>query len=34
MAEAAGLLARYPVLRDAAKSGSLPTTFFHDRKSR
>lgn len=36
MAEAAGLLARYPVLRDAARKGSLRDTLpggsFHDRK--
>ena len=32
MAEAAGLLARYPTLRQRAKSGILPTTFFRDRK--
>jgi len=31
MAEAAGLLARYPHLRDAARRDNLPTTFFHDR---
>jgi acetyltransferase len=31
MAEAAGLLARYPALRDAARRGDLPTTFFRDR---
>jgi acyl-CoA synthetase (NDP forming) len=34
MAEAAGLLARYPVLRAAAKGGHLPTGVFHDRKGR
>jgi acetyltransferase len=38
MAEAAGLLARYPVLRDAARKGSLRDTLpggvFHDRKRR
>jgi len=32
MAEAAGLLARYPTLRQRAKSDVLPTTFFRDRK--
>jgi len=31
MAEAAGLLARYPALRDGARSGNLPTAFFRDR---
>jgi len=31
MAEAAGLLARYPALRDAARRGDLPTTIFRDR---
>jgi len=34
MAEAAGLLARYPQLRAAAKKGLLPTTFFHDRRAK
>ena len=33
MAEAAGLLARYPALRNAAKRDTLPTSFFHDRRS-
>ena len=33
MAEAVGLLARYPQLRSAAKKGLLPTTFFRDRTS-
>lgn len=33
MAEAAGLLARYPLLRDAAKRDTLPTSVFHDRHS-
>jgi acyl-CoA synthetase (NDP forming) len=32
MAEAAGLLARYPTLREKAKGDILPTTFFRDRK--
>jgi len=32
MAEAAGLLARYPALRDAARNDVLPTAFFRDRK--
>src|SRR6185436_1118347 len=32
MAEAAGLLARYPNLRNAAQCDSLPTTFFQDRR--
>ncbi len=32
MAEAAGLLARYPILREKAKGDILPTTFFRDRK--
>ena len=32
MAEAAGLLARYPLLREKACSGNLPTSFFRDRK--
>ena len=32
MAEAAGLLARYPILRNAAQRDTLPTAFFHDRK--
>jgi acetyltransferase len=34
MAEAAGLLARYPILRAAAKTEMLPTVFFKDRKDR
>jgi acyl-CoA synthetase (NDP forming) len=34
MAEAAGLLARYPALRDAARRGNLPTTNFRDRARR
>jgi acyl-CoA synthetase (NDP forming) len=33
MAEAAGLLARYPELRDRARNDVLPTAFFRDRKS-
>jgi acetyltransferase len=32
MAEAAGLLSRYPALRDAARSDKLPTTYFQDRR--
>jgi acyl-CoA synthetase (NDP forming) len=32
MAEAAGLLARYPALRDGARNDVLPTAFFRDRK--
>jgi acetyltransferase len=32
MAEAAGLLARYPALQAAARSDKLPTTFFRDRR--
>ena len=32
MAEAAGLLARYPMLRDAACRDNLPTADFHDRR--
>ncbi len=32
MAEAAGLLARYPFLRNAAKRDTLPATIFHDRR--
>jgi acetyltransferase len=32
MAEAAGLLARYPALRDGARNGVLPTAFFRDRR--
>jgi acetyltransferase len=32
MAEAAGLLARYPVLRESARNSVLPTAFFHDRR--
>jgi acetyltransferase len=32
MAEAAGLLARYPALRDGTRNGVLPTAFFRDRK--
>ncbi len=31
MAEAAGLLARYPALRDAARRSNLPSTIFRDR---
>jgi len=31
MAEAAGLLGRYPPLREAARGDILPTTFFRDR---
>ena len=31
MAEAAGLLARYPALREGARKGVLPTAFFCDR---
>ncbi len=31
MAEAAGLLGRYPILREAARGDILPTTFFRDR---
>jgi acyl-CoA synthetase (NDP forming) len=34
MAEAAGLLARYPALRESAHNGVLPTAFFHDRGRR
>jgi acyl-CoA synthetase (NDP forming) len=34
MAEAAGLLARYPALRDAARRDTLPSKVFHDRKHR
>ncbi|HTR86044.1 MAG TPA: CoA-binding protein [Reyranella sp.] len=33
MAEAAGLLARYPVLREALSGGDLPTANFHDRRT-
>ncbi|MBS0547781.1 MAG: CoA-binding protein [Proteobacteria bacterium] len=33
MAEAAGLLGRYPPLRVAAQRHTLPTAFFHDRHS-
>lgn len=33
MAEAAGLLARYPVLRNAALAGQLPTVTFRDRRA-
>ncbi len=33
MAEAAGLLARYPILRTAAKSERLPPVTFKDRKA-
>jgi len=33
MAEAAGLLARYPFLRNAAKRDTLPTSFFYDQQS-
>jgi len=32
MAEAAGLLARYPALRESARNGVLPTAFFRDRR--
>jgi acetyltransferase len=32
MAEAAGLLARYPILRESARNGVLPTAFFRDRR--
>lgn len=32
MAEAAGLLARYPALRKAAREGTLPTGVFHGRR--
>ena len=32
LAEAAGLLSRYPALRDAARSDKLPTTYFQDRR--
>ena len=32
MAEAAGLLARYPVLREHARRDTLPTIFFHDHR--
>jgi len=32
MAEAAGLLARYPALQEAAGRDTLPTAVFHDRK--
>ena len=34
MAEAAGLLARYPALQEAARRDTLPTAVFHDRKRR
>ena len=34
MAEAAGLLARYPALRKAARVGTLPTGVFHGRDPR
>ncbi|MBM3651216.1 MAG: hypothetical protein FJX11_25885, partial [Alphaproteobacteria bacterium] len=34
MAEAAGLLARYPRLRDAARRGTLPEAAFSDRRRR
>jgi acyl-CoA synthetase (NDP forming) len=34
MAEAAGLLARYPALRNAALDPSMPPATFHDRKHR
>jgi acyl-CoA synthetase (NDP forming) len=34
MAEAAGVLARYPALREAARRGALPSTVFYDRKRR
>ena len=32
MAEAAGLLGRYPALRENARNGVLPTAFFRDRR--
>ncbi len=32
MAEAAGLLARYPTLRESSRNGVLPTAFFRDRR--
>ena len=32
MAEAAGLLARYPAIRSAAKRDNLPPALFHDRR--
>ena len=32
MAEAAGLLARYPVLRESVRNSVLPTAFFRDRR--
>src|SRR4029077_5963197 len=32
MAEAAGLLARYPALQQTARNGVLPTAFFRDRR--
>ncbi len=32
MAEAAGILARYPALREAARQGKLPPANFHDRR--
>lgn len=32
MAEAAGLLARYPALQERARNGVLPTAFFRDRR--
>ena len=34
MAEAAGLLARYPLLKESARRDTLPTAVFHDRKRR
>jgi acetyltransferase len=34
MAEAAGLLARYPKLRSAAQLGTLPPANFRDRQSK
>jgi acetyltransferase len=34
MAEAAGLLARYPLLQESARGDTLPTAVFHDRKRR
>ena len=34
MAEAAGLLARYPALRNSPHSDTLPGGVFHDRKRR
>jgi hypothetical protein len=34
MAEAAGLLARYPMLRDFARSAAAPVATFRDRRRR